>query len=444
MTVRPGPNAKAIIARDEAALSPSYTRGYPLVVDHGRGSELWDVDGNRYIDFAAGIAVASTGHCHPQVVKAIQEQAEKLIHIGGTDFYYELQVAVAERLDQIAPFKDDARVFLTNSGAESIEAAAKLARWTTDRPRFIAFLGGFHGRTMGALSFTASKAVQRAGFFPYIPGVEHVPFPNPRDCMHGRRPEDCLARCYCVDYIEDVIFKRLFPPEEVAAVLVEPIQGEGGYVVPPPNFFKELRALCDRYGILLIVDEVQSGMGRTGKWFGIQHWGVEPDMVCVAKGIASGMPLGALIARKHLMDWPPGAHANTFGGNPISCAAALVTMDLIEHGDAITGGKPYMQNAAEVGEYLMDALIELQSRHPTIADVRGKGLMIGAEFRINGKPATAFRNRVADIAYEKGLALLPAGPTTMRFAPPLNISKALVDEGLLLFDAAVTDAEREL
>ncbi len=443
MTVQAGPKAQALIQRDEASLSPSYTRGYPLVVDHGLGSELWDVDGRRYIDFAAGIAVVSTGHCHPRVVKAIQEQAAKLIHIGGTDFYYESQVQVAEKLDLIAPFKDDARVFLTNSGAESIEAAVKLARWTTERLRFIAFHGAFHGRTMGALAFTASKAVQRAGFFPYMPGVTHVPYPNLKNCMHGRRPEDCEAHCYCVQYIEDVIFTRMFPGTEVAAIVVEPIQGEGGYIVPGPTFFKELRALCDKYGILLIVDEIQSGMGRTGKWFGIQHWGVEPDMVAVAKGIASGMPLGALIARKQLMDWPPGAHANTFGGNPVACAAAVVTMELIEHGDETTNGKPYMQNASEVGEFMMDALVELQSRHPSIADVRGKGLMLGAEIRRGGKLAPEFRNRITEIGFEKGLVLLPAGPSTIRFAPPLNISQALAEEGLKMFDAALTQAERE-
>ncbi|MCZ7544849.1 MAG: acetyl ornithine aminotransferase family protein [Anaerolineae bacterium] len=438
-----GPKAQEVIRRDEAALSPSYTRGYPLVVDHGLGSELWDVDGNRYIDFAAGIAVTATGHCHPKVVKAIQDQAAKLIHIGGTDFYYDMQVRVAEKLDLIAPFKDDARVFLTNSGAESVEAAVKLARWTTERLRFIAFHGGFHGRTMGALAFTASKAVQRAGFFPYMPGVTHVPYPNPKACMHGRREADCLDNCYCVQYIEDVIFSRMFPGEEVAAILVEPIQGEGGYIVPPPDFLKDLRALCDKYGILLIIDEVQSGMGRTGKWFAIEHWGVEPDMVCVAKGIASGMPLGALIARKQLMDWPPGAHANTFGGNPVACAAALATMELLEEGDAVTGGKPYMQNAAEIGEFMTDALVELQSRHPSISDVRGMGLMLGAEFRVDGKLAPALRNRVAEIGFEKGLVLLPAGPATMRFAPPLNISQKLAEEGLHLFEAALTEAENE-
>lgn len=445
MTTKPGPKAQAVIERDAAAISPSYTRPYPLVVERAQGSEVWDVDGNRYIDFAAGIAVTSTGHCHPKVVKAIQDQAAKLVHIGGTDFYYELQVRTAEVLDEIAPFTEDARTFLTNSGTESIEAAVKLARWATGRSRFIAFHGAFHGRTLGALSFTASKAIQRAGFHPLVPGVTHVPYANPKKCTCGK-----LGSCHAMDgpcesvaHIENVIFKHMFPGEEVAAILVEPIQGEGGYVVPCDCFLSDLRSLCDRYGMLLIVDEVQSGMGRTGEWFAIEHWGVEPDIVAVAKGIASGMPLGAMIARKGLMTWPPGAHGNTFGGNPVACAAALATIDLIGSGDEMTGGKPYRKHAAEMGEYVMDALAELQPRHPSMVEVRGKGLMVGVELGLNGEPVPALRNRAAEIAFEQGLILLPCGPSTMRFAPPLNINKELVDEGLMIFDMALTKAEQE-
>ncbi|MBN1287346.1 MAG: acetyl ornithine aminotransferase family protein [Anaerolineae bacterium] len=444
MMTKPGPKAQSIVARDAAAISPSYTRPYPLVVERAQGSEVWDVDGNHYIDFAAGIAVTSTGHCHPRVVKAIQEQAAKLIHIGGTDFYYELQVKTAEELDRIAPFSDDARTFLTNSGAESIEAAIKLARWATGRARFIAFHGAFHGRTLGALSFTASKAIQRAGFFPMVPGVTHVPYANPKKCVCGE-----LGSCHKLDgpcrsvaYIEDVVFKHMFPGEEVAAVLVEPIQGEGGYIVPCDCFLSDLRSLCDKYGMLLIVDEVQSGMGRTGKWFAIEHWGVEPDIVAIAKGIASGMPLGAMIARKGLMTWPPGAHGNTFGGNPIACAAALATIDLIENGDEITGGKPYRKNAAEMGEYIVDALDEMKPRHPSIVDVRGKGLMLGVEFGADGQLAPDLRDRVVESAFERGLIVLPCGPSAMRIAPPLNINKDLVDRGLILFDQVLTEAER--
>jgi 4-aminobutyrate aminotransferase len=444
MTTKLGPKAQEIIKRDEAAISPSYTRSYPLVVDHARGSELWDLDGKRYVDFAAGIAVTSTGHCHPRVVQAIKDQAEKLIHIGGTDFYYELQVQIAEALDRIAPFKDDARTFLTNSGTESVEAAIKLARWATGRPRFIAFHGAFHGRTLGALALTASKAVQRSGFLPVQPVVHHVPYGNPRNCECGE--ESCCdskGGCERVQYIEKVLFKHLFPGDEVAAVVVEPIQGEGGYVVPCDCFLPDLRALCDKYGILLVVDEVQSGMGRTGKWWAVQHWDVEPDIVCVAKGIASGMPLGAMIARKDIMTWPPGSHANTFGGNPIACAAALATIDLIENGDETTGGKPYLQNATKMGEYIQDALAEMQPRHPSLVDVRGKGLMVGAELALDGAPVPELRNRAAEIAYEKGLVILPCGPSTMRFAPALNISKEVVDDGLKIFDEALTEAERE-
>ncbi len=434
----PGPRAQAILKRDAATISPSYPRDYPFVMSHGKGTEAWDVDGNRYLDFAAGIAVCSTGHCHPAVVKAIQEQAKKFIHISS-DFYHENWVELGEKLDEIAPFKEDALCFMTNSGAEAIEAAIKLARYHSRRPRFIGFHGGFHGRTMGALSFTASKAVQRKGFFTALAGITHVPFPNPYRPRLRFDPQTSDYGEAVIEYLENHIFVYECPPEDVAAFLVEPIQGEGGYVIPPDSFFPRLRALCDKYGILLIVDEVQTGMGRTGKWWAIQHWGVEPDMVCTAKGIASGMPLGAMIARKSVMNWPPGAHGNTYGGNPLSCAAALETIRLIENS--------YMANAAEMGAYTLAALQSLAARHPSLGNVRGKGLMIGAEFvknRETKERAPDIRKAVVHHAFEHGLLLLGCGRNTVRLIPPLNVSKTEIDEGLEIFEHAITLAEKQL
>ena len=402
-------------------------------MDRGLGSEVWDVDGNCFIDFAAGIAVASTGHSHPDVVRAIQEQASKFIHISS-DFYHENWVALGEKLDAIAPFKEDAMCFMTNSGTESVEAAIKLAKYHTGRSRFIGFHGGFHGRTLGALAFTASKSVQRNGFFPLMPGVTHAPYPDPyRQVLNGRKGDYGET---VVDYIENELIPHVVPAEDIAAVLVEPIQGEGGYIVPAPGFFPALRELCDKFGILLIVDEVQSGMGRTGKWFAIEHWGVEPDLVCVAKGIASGMPLGAMIARKSLMDWPSGAHGNTYGGNPISCAAALETIRLIEEG--------FMSNAAEMGQHALDALEEIMPRHPSIGDVRGKGLMIGVEFvqdRQTRVPARDLRDQIVHEAFQRGLLTLGCGESVIRIAPPLNIERKLMDQGLQILEEAITVAE---
>lgn len=432
----PGPNAQAILERDHKFISQSYPRDYPFVMDHGQGTEVWDVDGNRYLDFAAGIAVCATGHSHPDVVKAIQQQAEKFIHISS-DFYHEKWVQLGEKLDEIAPFKEDALAFMTNSGAEAVEAAIKLARYHTGRPRFIGFHGGFHGRTMGALSFTSSKAVQRRGFNQTMPGVTLVPFPNsyrPRLQYDGSREDYGHA---CVNYIENVIFTYECPPEEVAAILVEPIQGEGGYVVPPDSFFPRLRQLCDKHGILLIADEVQSGMGRTGKWWAIQNWNTEPDIVCIAKGIASGMPLGAMVARKSVMTWPPGAHGNTYGGNPMSCTAALETIRLI--------GGGFMENAAEVGRYTLDILDEMAVRHPSMGEVRGKGLMIGVEFvkdKATKDRGTSIRDHVIHTAFEHGLLLLGCGRNTIRLTPPLNVAQAQVDEALEIFEHCITEAEQ--
>jgi 4-aminobutyrate aminotransferase len=431
----PGPKAKEYLERDRAVTSPSYARDYPFVMDHGRGSEVWDVDGNRFVDFAAGIAVCSTGHSHPAVVEAIKEQVDQFIHISA-DYYHPKWIQLGERLDLIAPFSEGAKTFMTNSGAESVEAAIKLARHHTGRQQFIGFFGGFHGRTMGALAFTSSKPLYRSGFLPLMGGVTHVPYPDPyRPWIHTSRSDYGEA---VVDYIDKVVLARSVAPDDCAAVLVEPIQGEGGYIVPPDGFFPALRRLCDKYGILLIVDEVQSGVGRTGKWWAVEHWGVEPDMVCAAKGIASGLPLGATIARDSVMDWPTGAHGNTFGGNPVSCSAALVTLDLIEHG--------MMQNAAEMGQYTLDALSEIAVRHPSIGQVRGKGLMIGVEFvtdRKSKQPAKKLRDRIVHKAFSHGLLLLGCGESVVRFAPPLNIPRELVDEGLEVFEASVAEAEAE-
>ncbi|MBN1563462.1 MAG: acetyl ornithine aminotransferase family protein [Anaerolineae bacterium] len=434
----PGPKAQALIERDAAVISPSYTRGYPLVIARGEGTTLWDVDGNQYIDFTTGIAVNATGHAHPAVVKAIQDQAAQFIHMSGTDFYYRPQIEMAERLASVAPFDDDAMVFFGNSGAEAVEAAVKLARYYTGRSQFIAFLHSFHGRTLGALSFTASKKIQREGFFPLLPGVTHVPYPDP---YHPILNETGFADQgeAVLDYIENEILKTKIPANEVAAILVEPIQGEGGYVVPPDGFLPGLRELCDQHGMLLICDEVQTGMGRTGKWWASEHWDAQPDIITTAKGVASGMPLGAIIARREIMsDWAPGAHASTFGGNPVSCAAGIATFDLLKDG--------LIANAAAMGDYMMGQLTEMQARHPSIGQVRGKGLMIGVEFvldRDTHQRAPELRNAVADYAFEENLLLLGCGVNAMRLIPALNVKQNEIDDALLIFEHSIARAEEE-
>jgi 4-aminobutyrate aminotransferase len=432
----PGPKAKALIERDRAVISPSYVRGYPFVMDHGHGCEVWDVDGHRFLDLAAGIAVTSTGHSHPAVVRAIQEQAECFLHISS-DFYHTGWVELGEKFNEIAPFKEDALSFMTNSGTESVEAAIKLARYHTGASQFIGFLGGFHGRTLGSLSFTASKPVYHEGFYPMMSGVVHAPYPDPyRPILHCDPGEDYGE--VVVRYIEEQILGRVLPPDDVAGILVEPVQGEGGYIIPSPGFFPALRKLCDYHRILLIVDEVQSGMGRTGKWWGIEHTGIEPDIICVGKGVASGIPLGAMVARKSVVTWPPGSHGNTYGGNPIACAAALATMQLIE--------EQFMQNAREVGEYTLDILAEIQARHPSIGEVRGRGLMIGVDFvknPLSREGDAELRDRVVDLAFERGLLTLGCGKSTIRVSPPLSISKDEIDEGLEIFEKALTAAEKE-
>lgn len=433
----PGPNAKRIVERDRAVIAPCYPRLYPFVMDHGRGVEVWDVDNNRFLDFAAGIAVVSTGHSHPYVVQAIKDQAEKFIHISS-DFYHPRWVELGEKLNQIAPFNDNAVSFMTNSGTESVEAAIKLARYYTGRTAFIGFFGGFHGRTMGAVTFTASKNAYHRRFFPLLNGVYHVPYPDPYRPVLQRLPDEDYGETVA-RYIEEEILGRILPPDEVAGILVEPIQGEGGYIVPAPGFFPALRKLCDRYGILLIADEVQSGVGRTGKWWAIQNFNTEPDIICIAKGIASGMPMGAMVARKQIATWPKGSHGNTFGGNPLACAAALATLELIEN--------EYMENATRIGSYALKRLTHMMEDHPTIGMVRGIGLMIGIEFvedRNTKKPAETLRDQIVQLAFERGLLTLGCSKSTIRISPPLCITQKEMDEGLDILEEAITIAENRI
>ncbi len=434
----PGPKARSLIERDNKVISPSYPRGYPFAMERGRGVEVWDVDGNRFLDFAAGIAVVTTGHSHPKVVQAIQEQAEKFIHISS-DFYHEKWVELAETINRIAPFSEEAVSFMTNSGTESVEAAIKLARSHTERTQFIGFLGGFHGRTMGSIAFTASKKVYRHGFFPLMSGVVHVPYPDPYRQILESLPQEDYGDTV-VRYIEEQILTKIIPPDDLAGILVEPIQGEGGYIVPSSGFFPALRRLCDKYGILLIADEVQSGIGRTGKWWAIEHFGVEPDIVCTAKGIASGMPLGVMFARKRIMDWEKGAHGNTYGGNPIACAAALATISLVEN--------EYMQNATEVGRYTKEMAEEiLFNKYSSIGEIRGQGLMIGIEFvedRVTKKPAEQLRDAIIENAFQQGLILLGCGKSTIRLAPPLCVTREEVDEALEILDKVIMIGEGEV
>ncbi len=427
-TELPGPKARAMIARDAEVISPSYPRDYPFVMSHGRGTEVWDVDGNRFLDFAAGIAVCATGHSHPNVVEAVREAAGEFLHISS-DYWHERMIALAERLARLAPMGEPAMSFLCQSGTEAVEGAIKLARYVTGRPRFIGFLGGFHGRSMGSLSFTSSKYTQQKGFGQTMPGVTHVPFPDPfRPLFAGADQGQAV-----LDYIR-MLFERSVPPSDVAAILIEPIQGEGGYLVPPPSFLAGLRALCDEHGILLIFDEVQSGVGRTGRMFACQHDGVAPDIMTLAKGLGSGLPIGAVVAKKRLMQqWKRGAHGNTYGGNPITCAAAIATLDLVE-------GK-YAANAASVGAYFMDRLRDLAGDYPCIGEVRGRGLMIGMELvESDGSPANELCDALVTRAFHNGLLLLSCGVSTVRFMPPLSLSREEVDEAMGYLRAALDEA----
>jgi 4-aminobutyrate aminotransferase len=433
----PGPLAQQMIAEDGLYLSPSYTRGYPLAVKRGYGCRIEDVDGNEFLDFTAGIAVNSTGHCHPEVVKALQDQAATLLHMSGTDFYYDLMPRVAARLSAIAPMPGPHRVYFGNSGAEAVECAIKLARYHTGRQQIISFYGSFHGRTMGALSLTGSKVQQKRRFGPFVPGVTHVRYPYAyRGCSGGPQAAEAFG-LGCARFIEDKLFKTTLPPEEVAAIFVEPIQGEGGYVVPPDSFLHELRALCDRHGILLVVDEIQSGAGRTGKWWAIQHSGVEPDIVCMAKGIASGMPLGVCLSRAHIMNWVPGSHASTFGGNPLCLAAALATLEIIE--------REALANAATVGAAALNRLATWVGKHETVGEVRGRGLMIGVEIVENKRTravAHGLRERIVDLAFARGLLLLGCGENTLRLCPPLIVTQQEMDVALDLLEESIVEASR--
>jgi 4-aminobutyrate aminotransferase len=422
-TALPGPNAKRVLEGDAQIISPSYTRSYPLVAKSGRGIVVTDVDGNEFFDFSAGIAVTSTGHCHPQVVAAIQKQAAELIHMSGTDFYYESMVTLAERLSKIAPMPGPHRIYYGNSGAEAVECALKLARYHTKRQNIIAFFGAFHGRTMGAVSLTASKPQQRRRFGPLMPGVTHVRYPDVyRHTSEGAQEADEFA-LGCARFIEEKLFKTTLPPEEVAAIFVEPVQGEGGYVVAPTIFMQELRRICDRHGILLVVDEVQSGIGRTGKWFAVEHTGVHPDIVCMAKGIASGMPLGITMSRADVMDWVPGSHASTFGGNPVCIASALATLDVIEN-------ERLLANSTAVGDHMRKRMADWPSKLKLVGDVRGRGLMIGVEIvkdKVTKEYGAADRDRIVELAFERGVLFLGCGPSTVRICPALVVTKDEAD-----------------
>jgi 4-aminobutyrate aminotransferase len=436
-TALPGPKAKQVVERDAKFMSPSFTRDYPLVAKSGRGAMVEDVDGNVFLDFAAGIAVCSTGHCHPKVVAAIQKQAAELIHMSGTDFYYESLPLLAERLAKTVPGVEDKKVFFTNSGTEAIEGAVKLARYTTKRDKMIAFYGCFHGRTMGSLSLTASKATQRKGFGSLLGGVEHIPYPYAYRCALGHGSETCGEEI--LETLENQIFKRLFDPTEVAGIIIEPIQGEGGYVPAPKFFLQELQRICRQHGIMLITDEVQSGMGRTGKWWAFEHAGIEPDIITSAKGIASGMPLGAIIARSSVMDWKPGSHGTTFGGNPVCLAASLATMDLIEGG--------LMENARKMGKYIFERTADWTNKFKIVGDVRGKGLMVGIELvrdQRTKERAADLRNAIVDRAFHKGLLVLGAGENSLRLSPPLLIDEEQADFAVRTLEECICEAEKKV
>jgi 4-aminobutyrate aminotransferase len=439
-TAIPGPNAKCIVAGDDQYISPSYTRSYPMVARRGHGIVVEDVDGNEFFDFSAGIAVTSTGHCHPEVVAAIRKQAGELIHMSGTDFYYEAMVTLAERLSKIAPMPGPHKIYYGNSGTEAIECALKLARYHTKRQQVIAFLGAFHGRTMGALSLTASKPQQKRRFAPLVPGVTHIRYPDVyRGCAGGPQDAEKFA-VGCARYIEDKLFKTVLAPEEVAAIFVEPIQGEGGYVIAPNVFMQELRRICDQHGILLVVDEVQTGVGRTGKWWAIEHADVQPDIVCIAKGIASGMPLGVTMSKAEIMDWVPGSHASTFGGNPVCIAAALATLDVIEK-------EGLLRNSNDVGDHMLKRMADWPKKHKIVGDVRGRGLMVGVEIvkdQNTREYGNTERDRIVQLAFERGILFLGCGPSTVRIAPPLIVTKDEADVAIDALEESIAVVERNV
>jgi len=430
----PGPRAAEMVALDDKYISPSYTRTYPLVVDRGEGSLIWDVDGNRFLDFNAGIAVVATGHCHPRIVKAIQDQAARLIHMSGTDFYYEAQSSVAKALCDIVPIAGDKKVFLSNSGTEAVECAMKLARYHTGRSQFISFRGSFHGRTLGSLSITNSKVVHKKRMGPLLPGCHAIDYAYCYRCPVGKSYPGCKVEC--LDPLEDVIFKKQVSPDEVAAIFCEPIQGEGGYVPGPPEFLRRLREITKKHGILLVFDEIQSGMGRTGTFFASEHSGVQPDIVCIAKGVASGLPLGVTVASSSTMDWVSGAHANTFGGNPLACVAALETIDILKTG--------LLDQCRAMGDRMIAACRAKLARLPCVGDIRGRGLMVGVEIVApdgSRAPAGDLRDRIVDVCFQKGLLLLGCGPNTLRLCPPLVIAPEQVDWAIETLAEVITSVE---
>lgn len=433
----PGPKAREAVQKDERLISPSYGRFYPLVVESGKGCIVKDVDGNEYIDFNSGLVCMNVGHNHPKVIQAIKSQCDKFLHYSNTDFYYNEVIDIAEKLSEIAPGKTAKKVYFGNSGAEAIEAAVKLAKWHNRRQLFIGFISAFHGRTIGALSFTASKPTQKRYFFPLMPGVTHVPYPNCYRCPFKLEYPSC--HYWCVDFIDEYVLQKYVPPEDTAAILVEPIQGEGGYIVPPPEYFQRLKKLADKYDLLLIDDEVQSGMGRTGKWFAIEHWDVEPDIVCTSKALASGMPLGATIAKAKIMDWVPGAHASTFGGNPLSCVAALAVINAIKE-------EKLLDNATKQGTYIVKRLGELKENCDIVGDVRGKGLMIGMEIVENKEDKKPAPKKVTEImmrSWKRGINVITCGVSTVRIVPPLIITRELVDSALDIIEDVTKEVAKE-
>ena len=433
----PGPKARELVRKDEEFISPSYGRFYPLVVESGKGCIVKDVDGNEFIDFNSGLVCLAVGHNHPKVVAAIKNQCDRFLHYSNTDFFYREVVDLAEKLAQITPGGPEKKVYFGNSGAEAIEAAVKLAKWHSRRQLFIAFTGAFHGRTIGALSFTASKPTQRRYFFPLMPGVTHVPYAYCYRCAYKLTYPEC--HYWCVDFIDEQVLQKYVPPEDTAAILFESIQGEGGYVVPPPEYFQRIKKLADKYGLLLIDDEVQSGMGRTGKWFAIEHWEVEPDIVCTAKALASGLPLGATIAKARIMDWAAGSHASTFGGNPLSCVAASAVIDVVK-------GEKLLENANKQGAYIMKRLGQLKEQCEIVGDVRGKGLMIGMEIvedKESKKPAPQKVTEIMMRSWKRGITIISCGASTIRIAPPLIITRDLVDSALDIIEDVTKEVEKE-
>jgi len=433
----PGPKARELVKKDEMFISPSYVRFYPLVIDSAEGCIVKDVDGNEYIDFNSGLVCLNVGHRHPKVVSAIKHQCDRFLHYSNTDFYYQEVVDLAEKLTEITPGQFDKKVYFGNSGTEAIEAAVKMAKWHTRKHRFIAFISAFHGRTLGSLSFTASKLAQRRYFFPLLDGVTHVPYPYCYRCPFKLSLPEC--NYWCIDFIDEMVLQKYVPPEEVAGILFESIQGEGGYVVPPPEYFPRLKKLADKYGLLMIDDEVQSGVGRTGKWWAIEHWKIEPDIICIAKSIAAGLPLGATVARAKIMDWEGGSHASTFGGNPLSCVAASAVIDIIKD-------EKLMDNATKLGSYIMKRLQEFQEKCEILGDVRGKGLMIGAEIVENKKtkkPAKEKASEIMNRCWKHGVAVITCGTSTIRIAPPLIITRELVDSSMDIIEDTMKEVEKE-